>query len=191
MAANGWNLYNATPHMDMRRPMWQAIHDALDSDRVLYPGCYVDISPSFVFPDVTYVDTDKRCPRFFANADVAARVPNPFSFIHQDYREPLAIDPMDLLISQYAGPISHYCKGYVRKGGHLIANNSHADAGIAALDSDWDLVGVVRGNRIVTTGLEDYFQPKPGRMADRDEMIHSQKGIAYTKTAPNYLFRRA
>ena len=36
--------------------------------RVLYPGSYLDVSPSFVFPSVTYVDTDRRAKRFFADA---------------------------------------------------------------------------------------------------------------------------
>lgn len=156
----------------------------------MYPGCYVDVSPSFVFPHVTYVDMDRRCPAFFADSEVARRVPNAFAYLHQDYRKSLEIPLVDLLISQYAGPISHHCKNHVRSGGHLLVNNSHADAGIAALDPSWELVGVMRGNRLVATELDDYFQPKPGRVADMEQMLQTQKGIAYTKTAPNYLFRR-
>jgi hypothetical protein len=42
-----------------------AIADAIEADNVFYPGSYVDIPPSFVFPSVTYLDIDKRTPRFF------------------------------------------------------------------------------------------------------------------------------
>lgn len=185
-----WALYEAHPHMAQRVPKWQALQDELAPERVLYPGSYTDISPSFAFPDVTYVDMDKRCPKFYADPDVAKRVPNAFRFIHQDYREPLDIEPVDLLLSQFAGPISHFCKGAVRPGGHLLANNSHADAGIAALDPDWELVGIVQGDRVVRTNLNAYLQPKREPSPSVEELIASQKGIAYTKTAPDYLFRR-
>lgn len=126
MSRTRWALYEAQSHMDVRRALWSVLQASLNVDRVSYPGCYVDVSPSFVF-------------------------------LHEDYRKPL---------------------------------DSHADAGIAALDPDWELVGVMRGQRLVETGLDEYFQPKPGRVADREHMIQTQKSIAYTKTASNYLFRR-
>jgi len=185
---NEWELYEALPHLEQRRPLWETLDDELAPERVLYPGSYVDISPSFSFPDVTYVDTDQRCPAFFADGAVQQRIPYSFQFIHGDYREPLNIAPVDLLLSQYAGPISYYCKQYVRLGGHLLANNSHADAGVAALDPDWELVGVVRGSGI-SRNIEGYFEPKPGRVADRADMIESMKPNGYTKTASNYLFQ--
>ncbi|POG54142.1 hypothetical protein [Haloferax marisrubri] len=183
-----WELYEELPHLEQRRPLWETLDDELAPERVLYPGSYVDISPSFIFRDVTYVDMDQRCPAFFADGAVQQRVPYSFQFIHGDYREPLEVAPVDLLLSQYAGPISHYCKQYVRLGGYLLVNNSHADAGVAALDPDWELVGVVRGSRL-SRDVDGYFEPKPGRVANRADMIESMKPIGYTKTASNYLFR--
>ena len=167
--ASKWDLYEELSHVEQRRPLWETLDDALAPERVLYPGSYVDISPSFVFRDVIYVDMDQRCPAFFADEAVQQRVLHSFQFIHGDYREPLDIAPVDLLLSQYAGPISHYCKQYVRVGGHLLANNSHADAGVAALDPDWELVGVVRGSRI-SRDVDGYFEPKPGHVANRAEI---------------------
>lgn len=183
-----WSLYEELSHVEQRRPLWETLNNELAPERVLYPGSYVDISPSFVFRAVTYVDMDQRCPAFFADRAVQQRVPFSFQFIHGDYREPLDIAPVDLLLSQYAGPISHYSKQYVRPGGHLLVNNSHADAGVAALDPDWELVGVVRDSRL-SRDVEGYFEPKPGRVANRADMIESMKPIGYTKTASNYLFR--
>lgn len=183
-----WALYAETPHMAARIPLWEKVRDFSGAETVLYPGSYVDVSPSFVFPHVTYVDMDKRCPKFFFHN--RENVPNEYVFIHQDYLEPMAVAPVDLLISQYAGPISDHCGDHVKPGGHLLANNSHADAGLAALDPNWELVGTLQKNAISTENLAEYFQPKPGRVADPEEMRHSQKGVAYTKTAQNYLFQR-
>ena len=39
----------------------------IDAERALYPGSYVDLAPSFVWPSVTYVDTDRRAAQFFAD----------------------------------------------------------------------------------------------------------------------------
>ena len=41
--------------------------DTFPIDQVLYPGSYVDLSPSFIFPNVVYVDTDRRAEKFFAD----------------------------------------------------------------------------------------------------------------------------
>ncbi len=43
--------------------------------RALYPGNYLDLSPSTAIPSVTYVDTDRRAARYFADeAFVAAEL---------------------------------------------------------------------------------------------------------------------
>lgn len=42
---------------------------AVDAATVLYPGSYVDIAASFVFPSVTYVDIDARAARFFSDSN--------------------------------------------------------------------------------------------------------------------------
>ena len=47
--------------------MFSALADDFAIERVLYPGSYVHLTPSFVFPTVVYVDTDKRADKFFAN----------------------------------------------------------------------------------------------------------------------------
>lgn len=46
----------------------------------------------------------------------------------------------DLLISQYAGFISDTCINYLKVNGYLLVNNSHADAGLAAIDKDYKLL---------------------------------------------------
>ena len=44
-----------------------AVAAAVSAQRVLYPGSYVDVAPSFVFPTVTYVDIDDRAQAFFSD----------------------------------------------------------------------------------------------------------------------------
>ena len=59
--------YSSQPSILSRWRLFRAVAEAVDAKTVLYPGCYVDIAPSFVFPSVTYVDSDRRAPRFFGD----------------------------------------------------------------------------------------------------------------------------
>ena len=172
--------------------------------RALYPGSFVHVSPSFVIPSVTYVDTDRRCPAFFADLAVRRLVRDQqryhgepeIVFHHADYSVPLD-EPdasFELLISQWAGPISQACKRYLQVGGVLVANDSHGDASRAALDDDYALIAVVvrRGGRHRLTGqnLHTYFIPRSGKQPTRDAIEGTGRGLAYTKSPAAYVFRR-
>jgi hypothetical protein len=39
-------------------------------NRVLYPGCYVHITPSLIFSDVTYIDSYKNTYKFYESDEV-------------------------------------------------------------------------------------------------------------------------
>jgi hypothetical protein len=133
----------------------------------------VHVTPSFVFPDVVYVDNDNGAKKFFGSAKfrefIAQRKNYPqdpkITFHFADYRNGLQEEDksFDLLISQYAGFVGQYCKRYLKKGGLLLANNSHGDAGVAAIDEDYRLVAVVHvrngKHRISANKLENYFVP--------------------------------
>lgn len=188
-----------------RMELFKLIGKAFQPDRVLYPGCYVHVTPSFVFPWVRYVDLDRRAKRFFAQEqeviDLVSsnRVYDPppkFRFHHCDYNQPLpeAEGSFQLLVSLYAGVISKPCKHYLAVGGILLANNSHGDAGIAHLDNDFRLVGVVTGNagapRLSTSGLDGYFIPKQKRDISEQQLLELGRGIGYTRSASGYLFER-
>ena len=45
-------------HNGDRLRLFTAVGGAIDASTVLYPGSYVDVAPSFVFDDVTYVDVE-------------------------------------------------------------------------------------------------------------------------------------
>ncbi|MFN3255605.1 MAG: hypothetical protein ACE37B_07910 [Ilumatobacter sp.] len=195
-------------HPEDRSRLFEAVSQAVDADRVLYPGCYIDIAPSIHFDDVTYIDTDRRAARFFAQQDAVhhivsqhrstTRTSRPFhvEFHHQDYTTnlPIADESIDLLISLYAGFISEHCTRYVGIGGHLLVNSSHGDAAMASLDPRWRLAAVVnpRGDRyhVRTERLDDYLIPKRGTPPTHAELHQLGRGIAYTRTAAAYLFAK-
>lgn len=181
-----------------------------DARTVLYPGSYVDLSPSDWFDDVTYVDTDRRANRFFGEQDavhhlIAARrrsagaslssTPT-VSFLHHDYRTdlPLADGSMDVLVSLYAGFISEHCTRYLKRGGALLVNSSHGDAAMASIDSRYRLSGVVLsrsgGYALSEQALDTYLVPKRPRTITVETLHESGKGIGYKRSAFAYVFTR-
>lgn len=189
-----------------RLDLFQRIDEKYDIQRVLYPGSYVHITPSFFFPDVVYVDSDKKAKKFFDNQkllqDFVYRRKNylqktKVTFHFADYRNSIdeIEESFDLLISQYAGFVGQHCKRYLKKGGLLLANNSHGDAGVAALDDGYRLIAVVQSRsgkyRISETNLEQYFVPKASKVhATKEYLLELGRGMGYKKSASVYVFRR-
>ena len=107
---------------------------------------------------------------------------------------PLEAESFDLLVSLLAGPVSRYCTGYLRVGGVLLANPSHGDVALASIDPRYELAGVIRsrdgGYRYASGELESYLVPKTP-VEDIAELVErTGRGIAYTRSAYAYLFRR-
>jgi hypothetical protein len=175
---------------DRRHPadrirLFAAVAEEIGPAAVLYPGSYIDIAPSVLFDDVTYVDTDRRAARFFAQADAvtglvqrtraatpgAPRSTATIRFHRADYRSPLPIadGSAQLLVSLYAGFVSEHCARYLAPGGWLLANSSHGDVAMAALDPAYVLAAAIttgKGRyRVRTDHLDRYLSPKPSRPA--------------------------
>ena len=184
-----------------RQRLFECVADARPSTRVLYPGSYVDIAPSFVFRSVTYVDVDRRTPAFFADLDGIRSIlgpthPDGIEFLHADYTDdlPLADQSFDLLVSLYAGFVSEACTQYLTIGGTLLVNSSHGDAAMASIDPRYRLVGAIHSRdgayRARTDDLETYLIPKKA-IDVTPELLHRQgRGIAYTRAPIAYLFER-
>jgi hypothetical protein len=187
-----------------RSGLFAAVADFCPVDRALYPGSYVDLSPSTAFRSVTYVDTDARAARFFADTDlVRAQLAGrtrpgagqEVRFLPGDYTQPLAVPErsVDLVISLFAGLTWDHARRYLRPGGWLLANTSHGEASLAALNPSLRLVAAVhaRGDqyRFVSDRLERYLVPKRPETADADRIRSSGRGITYTTTAFAYLFQ--
>lgn len=70
----------------------------------------------------------------------------------------LDVEPVDLIISQYAGFVGQATKKYLNTGGILLYNDSHGDATLSRFDNDFEFIGVIgKNNRIIDTKLDDYF----------------------------------
>ena len=133
--------------------LFRLLNNMYDIGRVIYPGSYIHISPSFIFSDVVYIDSDKNAKKYFNSNELNPMVTErkeyiedpKITFIGLSYENPLEElhASFDLLISQYAGFISNSCKKFLRIGGYLLVNNSHGDAGLAAIDEDYKLISTV------------------------------------------------
>lgn len=192
-------------HEGDRLRLFTAVAETVDANDVLYPGSFVDVAPSFVFPSVTYVDVDRRAEEFFADvdgvheiiaADVADGRPRSFTFLPRDYADDLGLaeQSFDLLVSLYAGFISEHCTEYLRVGGSLLVNSSHGDAAMASIDPRYQLTAVIKSTntryRVDSDNLDTYLIPKKPQ-AITPELLHDLgRGIAYTTSPFAYLFQR-
>lgn len=193
-------------HEGDRWRLFRAVAEAIEARSILYPGSFVDVAPSFVFPSVTYVDSDRRAAAFFADREgvleiIARHAGAPehpeVRFIHADYTSDLGLPEggFDLLVSLYAGFVSEHCTRYLRVGGALLVNPSHGDAAMASIDARYELEGVVLSRagryRVSRASLDSYLLPKKsGVEVTRDLLHRTGRGIPYTKSPFAYLFRR-
>ena len=187
-----------------RLELFTLVADRFASRRALYPGSFTHVTPAFVYPIACFVDTDRRAVRFFADPAVRDFVSRRkvyaeepcIRFHRADYVQelPEAEESYDLLISQYAGFVSQHCKRYLRVGGMLLANNSHGDASMAWLDPDYALTAAInrRGERfsLRESDLGSYFVPKRDLTVTREHLERTKRGVAYTRRAYSYVFRR-
>jgi len=191
-------------HQGDRWRLFRAVAAATGADTVFYPGCYVDIAPSFVFGSVTYLDSDRRATGFFNDragiAEIIIQHDGPaapdITFIAADYTDTLGLpdEHFDLLISLYAGFISEHCTRYLRIGGTLLVTPSHGDAALASIDSRYKLSGVVisrNGNyRVGSNHLDTYLISKKEQHVTVESLHQTGRGVAYTKSPFAYFFTR-
>ena len=200
-SAPSWATYRNS--IGDRSGLFGALSTAWHPTKALYPGSYLDLAPSTAIPSVTYVDTDRRAARYFADeAHVATELQGrtlpgagtDVAFLHMDYTKQLPIRPasFDLLISLYAGSVWEHCQQYLSPLGWFLANTSHGDASLAALDPALRLAAAVHQSggeyRLETENLDSYLIPKRPAAADPETIRRQGRGIAYTKTAFAYVF---
>ncbi len=188
----------------------QLIKKTFACRRVLYPGSYLDITPSLVFPEVCYVDSLKGIARRMADPDLLKYIND-----HKSYPEASAIrcneadyvtfrgEPaasFDLLISLNAGFISQHCCHFLRPGGLLLVNNCHYDANRAYVDPGYEFVTALEGDTLSCESLPGdgfpYFSTRAGEeltpaMVERDAKSPPSKArFRPSRQAEAYLFRR-
>lgn len=190
-------------HPGDRLRLFSTVAEYVGDPPVLYPGSFVDVAPSFVFDTVTYVDSNRRAAKFFADEAGVDQIieqqrtrPEPahWRFLPADYTTELDVPPVGLLVSLYGGLISEQCTRYLRPGGWLLVNPSHGDVAMASLDPRYELGAVVnaRSGRysITDTGLDAYLVPKRPIDLTRELIRERERSIAYTRSPFAYLFRR-
>lgn len=189
-------------HPGDRERLFTAVATFTGATEVLYPGSFVDIAPSFVFDTVTYVDSNRRAKRFFADTTgvdeiiTGHRPDSRWQFFSADYQTELDIDEgsAGLLVSLYAGFVSEHCTRYLRPGGWLLVNSSHGDAAMASIDPRYSLVAVVNSRSgqytISERDLDTYMIPKRPTEVTVQLLHETGRGVAYTKTPFAYLFQR-
>lgn len=192
--ANGWD----------RKGLIVKLVDRFAINSALYPGSYIHITPSFIIPEVVYVDLDKKAKSFFARDEVyqyidknkSYTMDSKVKFYAADYSKDFLENHMnfDLVISQYAGFISQSCKKYMKKGAILAANNSHGDAGVANADKDYKLIAVANNKddkwTISDKNLELYFIPKKEVEQTKEYLLTLNRGLGYKRSASVYIFEK-
>lgn len=166
----------------------------------IYPGSHIDIAPSFVIPNVTYIDNFKGAIKFFKQLDEIKQFIEEekeyntvvdITFIGEDYTTLESIPPVDLIISQYAGFVGQETKTFLKPGGILLCNDSHGDATLAKFDDDFDLIGTINHqNKINTKNLSTFFKRPKDKEIDLKLVRDKMKGLNYVEQAENYLFQK-
>ena len=171
----------------------------------LYPGSFVQISPSFYIPYVCYIDGNRKAKSVFKHIQNVADYIQPrasyledvkLSFYYQDYTKPInePKDSFDLLITQYTKLEDPVYKQYLKKGGHVLATDCMGNASRVSLDGDFILAGIFNrlGGKYYFSqdNLKEYFIPKS---KDKDIALHLRetgRGASYKKAAAYYLFKK-
>ena len=185
--------------------LFREIKNKINPKKVLYPGSYVHITPSLIFPDVTYVDSFKNTKKFYDSKEVKEYInenkeyseESQFTFYQQDYFKdiPEDLESFDVVISQYAGFVGQAVKKYLKRGGVLVCNNSHGDASMASLDGDYELYAIYRRRSddkftISDKNLSDYLIPKKKDSLSKELLERTMRGVAYIKSPSGYIFRK-
>lgn len=184
-------LYKA---MDFERlGLFRLVAETFRCREVLYPGCSVHVTPSFVFPHVVYVDKSAEAKRFFAaHEEVLDFVTRnreykrkPFiQFLHRDYSEslPLRAESFDLLLSLFAGNTAHFCANYLRMGGLLLTNQRED------VDSNFKLMAVIRfeGGKYQFVSEADI----PVKEAVKRYLRQSHRGLEYAEIASYFILEK-
>ena len=195
---NEYLLY--TKSFGYRKKLYQLIAETFNIKKALYPGSHIDITPSLFIPKVIYIDSFRGAIKFFKNSEDISSYINQnklykedgmYMFYGEDYNQELPIEEVDLIISQFAGFVGQATKRYLKKGGLLLANDSHGDATLAFLDDDFDFVGVIdTSGKINKANLDQYFTFARKRNIDVGKVKATMKGPKYKNQVSNYLFRK-
>lgn len=138
---------------DYYLPFFYWLKNHYEIEKVIYPGSYIHITPSLVFPEVVYIDNttsskitfeDNNTWQFIKKYKMHKKNPK-MRFYSKDYNSILDEKKsyFDLLISISAGFISVACVDYLKQKGLLLADNEHNDASMAFVSNKYELIGIL------------------------------------------------
>ena len=194
------------------KTLWALLTWATDHNenivRVLYPGSYVHVVPSLVFPRVVYVDNMKgrnNCvPKFFddstrpelvtflSTGKVYKGEPE-INFHNVDFTTNTSAlmdeeESFDMLLSLSAsGTIPDTCNKYLRSGGLLYVNDDFGDACLAMSQPQrWKLVGAFDNTDYSMVKDEDelrarYFIRRRTRAKLELHQLQENSGYSFSK----------
>lgn len=183
--------------------LFREIKKKFNPKKVIYPGCYVHITPSLVFSKVVYIDSFRDTNKFYDDDEVKEFVnknkeydeDSSYTFYHQDYNKdiPDELNSFDLIISLFGGFVGRAVKKYLRQGGILVCNDSHGDASMASIDENYELIGVYNKvsddkYEIIENNLDEYLIPK--KEFSKKELEQLMKGVKFIKSPSGYIFRK-
>ena len=177
--------------------------------RVMYPGSWIHLTPSLVFPYVVYVDNFAKMESMLSDPELLGYIGTNSEIygeaiikVHQmDYRGEIPEEKtsFDLLISLSSGFVSQYCGSYLKKNGILFVNNEHFDATKAFVDKKFLPIGIFTSNgRLIQQlkAIQEYFLTKKNEVIT-SEMVNenikrspSKAKYKLKKKAQFYLFSR-
>jgi len=158
------------------------------AERVLYPGCWIHLTPSLVFPHVVYVDFFSKMESMFSDQELLEYIgTNSVVYgesiikVHQtDYKD--GIDEkkgsFDLLISLSSGFVSQYCQSYLKTNGILFVNNEHYDAIKAYVNEKFKPIGIFTSNgKLIqqNKAIQEYFLTKKNQIITSEMVIENSK----------------
>ena len=162
--------YKGGASKDVHFHVFQGARRLTNASRVLYPGCHRHLTTSLVFPDVTYIDFDKKVAPLYSDKVAREYVEanklydNDAQYRFYNYnvnnKMPKVGNDYDLLISLSAGVIAEPCTWHVAENGYLLVNDSHSDARMAFVSGEWQLMAYWDddANKFITDGLDKCFQ---------------------------------
>lgn len=199
------NWFSYRERIGDRTGLFRVVDEQLHPGKVLYLGSYVDLAPSMIWPEVTYVDVDKRAQKFFNDEELVLqqlegrsykpKMPN-VRFIHGDFSAglPISEQSFDLVVSLFSGPSLKSALQYLAPKGVLLTNNSHADSSLAILSDSLRPLGAIlhrSGSYSVTTqDIEEYFQFKSPSKVSQDSLMSQGRGAALVRSSFAQLFVR-
>ena len=178
-------------------------------ERVMYPGCWIHLTPSLVFPYVVYVDNFAKIKSVLSDPELLEYIGTNSEIYgesiikvhHIDFRDEIPEErtSFDLLISLSSGFVSQYCGSYLKKNGILLVNNEHYDATKAFVDGGFSPIGIFTSSgKLIQKKvlILEYFKTKKNRIITSEMVIENSKRspskakYKLKKKAHFYLFSR-